>query len=125
VLVYYPADLPVPAGRYSALVGPILEGQPTRHGTKHGPYNKRLVSGIYNAPVPLAVRRAVKDLNSVKAYRREIMDVVPMRPDWHRFMVVVAACAGISPGGAPVPVHPRRAGTSKFGIGRIPSACSI
>ena len=26
-----------------------------------------------------------------KAYRREIMDMVPMRPDWHRFMVVIAA----------------------------------
>jgi hypothetical protein len=62
----------------------------------------------------------VKDLNSVKAYRREIMEVVPMRPDWHRFMVVIAASQGFRLAERPVPVHPRRAGSSKFGVGRIP-----
>ena len=48
------------------------------------------------------------------------MDMVPMRPDWHRFMVVIAASQGFRLAERPVPVHPRRAGSSKFGIGRIP-----
>ena len=43
-----------------------------------------------------------------------------MRPDWHRFMVVVAASQGFRLAERPVPVHPRRAGSSKFGVGRIP-----
>jgi hypothetical protein len=62
----------------------------------------------------------VRDLNSVKAYRREVMDALPNRPDWHRYMVVMAAAEGFSVSEVPVPLYPRNAGSSKFGIGRIP-----
>jgi glycosyltransferase involved in cell wall biosynthesis len=121
VLVYYPADLQYLPSDIPDLVGPILEGQADIvTGTKQGQYNKRLVSGVYNALSRWLFGVRVKDLNSVKAYRRELMDIVPMRPDWHRFMVVVAASQGFRLAERPVPVHPRRAGTSKFGISRIP-----
>ena len=121
VLVYYPADLQYLPSDIPMLVAPILEGQAdVVTGTKQGQYNKRFVSGIYNALCRWLFGVRVKDLNSVKAYRREIMDMVPMRPDWHRFMVVIAAAQGFRLAERPVPVHPRRAGTSKFGIGRIP-----
>jgi glycosyltransferase involved in cell wall biosynthesis len=121
VLVYYPADLQYLPSDIPALVGPILAGQAdVVTGTKQGQYNKRFVSGIYNALCRWLFGVRVKDLNSVKAYRREIMDVVPMRPDWHRFMVVIAAFQGYRLAEQPVPVHPRQAGKSKFGIGRIP-----
>jgi hypothetical protein len=56
----------------------------------------------------------------VKAYRREIMEVQPLRPDWHRYMVVIAAAEGFRLTSIPVPLYPRRAGQSKFGWGRIP-----
>ncbi|MGH7606942.1 MAG: hypothetical protein ACREME_06350, partial [Gemmatimonadales bacterium] len=36
------------------------------------------------------------------------------------FMVVLAAAQGFRLAEQPVPVHPRRAGTSKFGVARIP-----
>lgn len=121
VLVYYPADLQYLPSDIPTLVGPILEGQAdVVTGTKQGQYNKRFVSGIYNALCRWLFGVRVKDLNSVKAYRREIMDMVPMRPDWHRFMVVIAAAQGYRLAERPVPVHPRRAGSSKFGVGRIP-----
>jgi glycosyltransferase involved in cell wall biosynthesis len=121
VLVYYPADLQYLPADIPALVAPILEGQAdVVTGTKQGQYNKRFVSGIYNTLCRWLFGVRVKDLNSVKAYRREIMDVVPMRPDWHRFMVVIAAAQGFRLAERPVPVHPRRAGSSKFGVGRIP-----
>jgi len=121
VLVYYPADLQYLPSDIPGLVAPILEGHADIvTGTKQGQYNKRFVSGIYNALSRWLFGVRVKDLNSVKAYRREIMDMVPMRPDWHRFMVVIAAAQGFRLAEQPVPVHPRRAGTSKFGIGRIP-----
>jgi len=121
ILVYYPADLQYLPGDIPALVGPILEGQAdVVTGTKQGSYNKRFVSGIYNTLCRWLFGVRVKDLNSVKAYRREIMEVVPMRPDWHRFMVVIAASQGFRLAERPVPVHPRRAGSSKFGVARIP-----
>jgi glycosyltransferase involved in cell wall biosynthesis len=121
VLVYYPADLQYLPADIPTLVAPILDGQAdVVTGTKQGQYNKRFVSGIYNALCRWLFGVRVKDLNSVKAYRREIMDMVPMRPDWHRFMVVIAAAQGFRLAERPVPVHPRRAGSSKFGIGRIP-----
>src|SRR5207302_4696030 len=62
----------------------------------------------------------VTDLTSVKAYRREVMDGVTRRPDWHRFMVVIAAADGFRVAERAVTLRPRRAGKSKFGIGRIP-----
>ena len=121
VLVYYPADLQYLPADIPSLVGPILDGQAdVVTGTKQGQYNKRFVSGIYNALCRWLFGVRVKDLNSVKAYRREIMEVVPMRPDWHRFMVVIAASQGFRLAERPVPVHPRRAGSSKFGVARIP-----
>jgi len=121
VLVYYPADLQYLPADIPALVDPILAGDAdVVTGTKQGGYNKRFVSGIYNTLCRWLFGVRVKDLNSVKAYRREIMDSVPMRPDWHRFMVVIAASQGFRLAERPIPVHPRRAGVSKFGIGRIP-----
>jgi glycosyltransferase involved in cell wall biosynthesis len=121
VLVYYPADLQYLPADIPALVAPIMEGHAdVVTGTKQGQYNKRFVSGIYNTLCRWLFGVRVKDLNSVKAYRREIMDVVPMRPDWHRFMVVIAAAEGFRLAERPVPVHARRAGSSKFGVGRIP-----
>jgi len=121
ILVYYPADLQYLPSDIPSLVGPILEGvADVVTVTKQGGYNKRFVSGVYNALSRWLFGVRVKDLNSVKAYRRELMDIVPMRPDWHRFMVVIAASQGFRLADRPVPVHPRRAGSSKFGVARIP-----
>src|SRR5437867_6356365 len=121
VLVYYPADLQYLPSDIPSLVGPILEGQAdVVTGKKQGDYNKRFVSGIYNTLSRWLFGVRVKALNSVKAYRRDLMEIVTMRPDWHRFMVVIAASQGFRLAERPVPVHPRRAGSSKFGVARIP-----
>jgi glycosyltransferase involved in cell wall biosynthesis len=121
VLVFYPADLQYLPADIPGLVAPILEGQADIvTGTKQGHYDKRFVSSVYNRLSRWLFGVQVADLNSVKAYRREVMDVVPTRPDWHRFMVVIAAAQGFRLAQQPVPLHPRRAGRSKFGISRIP-----
>jgi glycosyltransferase involved in cell wall biosynthesis len=121
VLVFWPADLQYLPADIPALVAPIEAGEADIvTGTKQGHYDKRFVSWVYNGLCRWLFGVRVTDLNSVKAYRREIMDVIPMRPDWHRFMVAIAAGQGFRLTERPVPLHPRRAGRSKFGVGRIP-----
>jgi glycosyltransferase involved in cell wall biosynthesis len=121
VLVFYPADLQFLPGEIPSLVGPILAGEADLvTGAKQGTYEKAFVSGIYNRLCRILFGLNVTDLNSVKAYRREVMDAVPFRPDWHRFFAVVASANGFRLAERPVTLHPRRAGRTKFGLSRIP-----
>ncbi len=121
ILVFYPADLQYSPADIPALVAPIRAGEADIvTGTKQGHYQKRFVSWVYNLLSRWLFGVRVTDLNSVKAYRREVTDGIPTRPDWHRFMVVIAAADGFRVAQRAVPLHPRRAGKSKFGIGRIP-----
>ena len=121
VLVFYPADLQYLPAEIPSLVAPILAGEADLvTGTKQGKYDKAFVSGVYNGLCRWLFGVRVTDLNSVKAYRREIMDVVPQRADWHRFFAVVASAEGFRLAERPVTLHARRAGTTKFGLGRIP-----
>ncbi len=121
VLVFYPADLQFKPEDIPRLVEPILDNRADMvTGFKQGEYEKAFVSNIYNGLSRALFDVPVKDLNSVKAYRREIMDVLPVRPDWHRFMIVIAADQGFTVTEIPVPLYPRNAGKSKFGLSRIP-----
>ena len=121
ILVFYPADLQYKPEDIPRLVAPIISGESDMvTGYKQGEYEKAFVSGVYNRLSRTLFHVPVRDLNSVKAYRREVMDAIPARPDWHRYMIVVAAAQGFSVTEVPVPLYPRHAGKSKFGIGRIP-----
>lgn len=115
VLVFYPADLQFRPEDIPRLVSPILAGTADMvTGYKEGKYEKAFVSGIYNRLSRSLFDVKVRDLNSVKAYRREVMDALPVRPDWHRYMVVIAAAQGFTITEVPVPLYPRHAGKSKF-----------
>ena len=121
VLVFYPADLQFKPEDIPRLVAPILAGEADMvTGFKQGKYEKEFVSRIYNRLSRTLFDVPVKDLNSVKAYRREIMEALPVRPDWHRYMIVIAAAQGFTVTEIPVPLYPRHAGRSKFGLSRIP-----
>jgi len=121
VFVFYPADLQYLPEDIPALVAPILAGRAdVVTGTKQGQYEKAFVSGVYNRLCRWLFGVTVTDLNSVKAFRRQVMDHVPLRPDWHRYMVVIAAVDGFRLDSRPVPLHPRRHGISKFNWRRIP-----
>ena len=121
VLVFYPADLQYKPEDIPRLVEPILSDKSDMvAGYKEGKYEKAFVSGIYNRLSRSLFRVTVRDLNSVKAYRREVMDALPNRPDWHRYMIVMASASGFTISEVPIPLYPRNAGQSKFGIGRIP-----
>ncbi len=121
VLVFYPADLQFKPEDIPRLVAPILKGECDMvAGRKQGEYEKAFVSRIYNRLSQLLFETRIRDLNSVKAYRREVMEHVPVRPDWHRYIIVLAEAQGFSATEVEVPLYPRHAGQSKFGIARIP-----
>jgi glycosyltransferase involved in cell wall biosynthesis len=121
VLVYYPADLQFKPADIPRLVAPILAGESDMvTGFKEGTYEKAFVSGVYNRLSRTLFGVRVRDLNSVKAYRREVMEHVPIRPDWHRYLIVLAHAEGFTVSEIPVALYPRHAGRSKFGVGRIP-----
>ena len=121
IFVFYPADLQYRPADIPGLVAPILAGRADIvTGTKQGRYEKAFVSSVYNVLCRWLFGVRVTDLNSVKAYRRDVMLNVPMRPDWHRYMVVIAAADGFRLDSLPVPLYPRTAGVSKFGWKRIP-----
>jgi glycosyltransferase involved in cell wall biosynthesis len=120
VLVFYPADLQYKPEDIPRLVAPILAGESDMvTGYKQGKYEKAFVSRVYNGLSRALFEIPVRDLNSVKAYRREIMEQLPVRPDWHRYMIVIAAAQGFTVTEIPVPLYPRHAGRSKFGRSRI------
>jgi glycosyltransferase involved in cell wall biosynthesis len=121
ILVFYPADLQFLPADIPRLCAPILADEADMvTGYKQGKYEKAFVSGIYNTLSRALFDIPVRDLNNVKAYRRTIMADQPVRPDWHRYMIVLAHAQGYSVKEIPVALYPRTAGRSKFGLSRIP-----
>lgn len=121
ICLFYPADLQYRPEDIPALVRPILEDTAdVVTGTRQGRYEKAFVSGVYNRLCRWLFGVKVEDLNSVKAWRREVLQGVRLRPDWHRYMVVMAAVDGFRLQSVPVPLYPRAAGVSKFDWRRIP-----
>ena len=92
-------------------------------GRKIGEYEKRAVSSVYNRISRFLFDVPVRDLNSMKSFRREVLDSVPLRHDWHRFFVVIAYARGYSVTEIDIQLFPRKAGVSKYtGKGRIMSS---
>ena len=121
ILVFYPADLQFLPADIPRLCAPILADEADMvTGYKQGKYEKAFVSGIYNTLSRALFDIPVRDLNNVKAYRRTIMADQPVRPDWHRYMIVLAHAQGYSVKEIPVALYLRTAGRSKFGLSRIP-----
>jgi glycosyltransferase involved in cell wall biosynthesis len=115
VIVFYPADMQYHPDDIPAMVAKLNEGFDIVTGWKQGHYEKKLVSGVYNWLSRVLFRVTVHDLNSVKAFRREIIDVLDFRQDFHRYMVVMAVQAGFKAGEVKVTLYPRASGKSKFG----------
>ncbi|MBD3298133.1 MAG: glycosyltransferase [candidate division Zixibacteria bacterium] len=123
ILVFYPADRQFHPNDIPKMVEKVREGYDLVTGRKIGQYNKRVVSGVYNKISRILFPSIqVTDLNSVKAFRRELVNVFDYRHDWHRFWVAIVAEAGFRIGEVDVTLYQRTQGKSKFGIWRIPGA---
>jgi len=121
IMVFWPADLQYMPEDIPRLVSRFDDDLDVVTGWKQGRYGlKRLVSYIYNLASRLLFGVEVHDLNSVKAFRREVIRRIPWRKDWHRYMVVWAADQGFRIGEVKIKLYPRHRGISKFSMWRIP-----
>lgn len=121
IIVFYPADRQFHPADIPRMVEKVRSGYDLVTGRKMGFYNKKFVSSFYNRLSRwLFPSIKVSDLNSVKAFRSELVEVFDYRHDWHRFWVAIVAEAGYRIGEVDVTLYQRGAGRSKFGFWRIP-----
>ena len=113
-LVLFDADLQHMPEEIPRFLAKLQEGWDMVVGRKLGAYQKPVVSGIYNWLSRRIFNVPVSDLNSMKAFRRSILDELPLRHDWHRFFVVLAHARGYSVSEIDIQLHPRKAGESKY-----------
>ncbi len=113
-LVLFDADLQHLPDEIPRFLAKLQEGWDIVTARKVGAYDKRAVSSVYNALSRRVFKVPVSDLNSMKAFRREILDEIQLRHDWHRFFVVLAHARGWTVAEIDVPLYPRRAGVSKY-----------
>jgi len=108
------ADLQFDPADVRAQVEKIREGYDLVAGVKQGKYEKRFVSGIYNRLARTVFRLKVHDINALKTCRREVLEGISLRRDWHRYIVPLAAAHGFSVTEVPVLLRPRLHGEPKY-----------
>jgi glycosyltransferase involved in cell wall biosynthesis len=110
----FDADLQFRPEDVVAQVEKLREGWDLVTGRKQGKYEKRLVSSIYNGLARVMFGIKVHDINALKTFRREVLEGVSLRKDWHRYIVPLAAARGFRITEIPVVLRPRKFGEAKY-----------
>ena len=113
-LVLFDADLQHSPDEIPKFLDKLAEGWDIVTGRKVGSYDKRAISTVYNRLSRHIFDVPVSDFNSMKAFRRSVLDGLLLRHDWHRFFVVLAHARGAKVTEIDIELLPRRAGVSKF-----------
>ncbi|MGK7312584.1 MAG: glycosyltransferase family 2 protein [Candidatus Longimicrobiales bacterium M2_2A_002] len=113
-LVLFDADLQHDTEEIPRFLETLGQGWDIVTGRKIGEYEKRAVSSTYNRLSRALFKVPVSDLNSMKAFRREVLREVPLRHDWHRFFVVLAYDRGFTVTEIDIDLLPRRHGEAKY-----------
>jgi len=115
VIVLYDADMQHSPEEIPRFLDKISQGGcDIVCGRKVGKYSKRFISYIYNLLSRILFRVPVHDLNSMKAFRRQALEEIHLRHDWHRFFVALAYNRGYRVCEIEVELLPRRRGKSKY-----------
>ncbi len=119
-LVLFDADLQHHPDEIPRFLAEVEKGYDIVCGRKVGKYRKRFVSGLYNWLSRRAFGVPVRDLNSMKIFRKIVLDDIQLRHDWHRFFVVLAHARGYRVSEIDITLYPRQRGASKYGgSGRV------
>jgi glycosyltransferase involved in cell wall biosynthesis len=110
----FDADLQFRPEDVVAQVEKLREGWDVVTGRKQGRYEKQLVSSIYNGLARMMFGITVHDINALKTFRREVLEGVSLRKDWHRYIVPLAASRGFRITEIPVELRPRKFGAAKY-----------
>ncbi|MDH3208483.1 MAG: glycosyltransferase family 2 protein [Gemmatimonadota bacterium] len=113
-LILFDADLQHSPDEIPRFLDTLAEGWDIVTGRKVGSYDKGAISSVYNRLSRRIFDVPVSDLNSMKAFRAEVLDGLLLRHDWHRFFVVLAHARGATVTEIDIELLPRRAGVSKF-----------
>jgi len=81
--------------------------------------NKVFLSRIYNFVCSRLFNLHLHDMNWIKAFRREVVEDLELKSDWHRFILMLASHKGYRIGEVKTTWYPRRKGKSKFGFSRV------
>lgn len=91
-----------------------------RRDRKDRTISRKIPSRIANRLISSFTGVRIHDTGcTLKAYRSWVVRKLHLYSDMHRFIPALAAGVGARVGELPVKHHPRRYGTSKYGIGRI------
>lgn len=121
-VVFLPSDLESdPEEDIPRLVGKLNEGYDVVAGWRQGRRDgKVFASAIANVVSQKLFGIKVHDMNWIKAFRREVVENLHLRSDWHRYILILAAAQGYRIGEVQVNYYPRQKGKSHYGFGRIP-----
>jgi glycosyltransferase involved in cell wall biosynthesis len=123
VIVFLPGDMESdPEEDIPLLLGKMCEGYDVVSGWRQGRRGKKVpASRVANVVSRWLFGVRVHDMNWIKAFRRTVIDSLPpLRSDWHRFLLMLAASQGFRIGEVPTGYHPRTQGQSNYGFWRIP-----
>lgn len=111
-----PVDLPQLLGKVRSDLDVVVGWKVSRKD----PLSRRLFSKVFNGTVRYFTGVRLHDMNcGFKAYRREVIETIPIYGDLFRFIPVLAAAEGFNVGEIPVTHHSRAYGRSRYGLERI------
>lgn len=114
ILSVFDADMQFDPEDVMRQVEKVREGFDLCAGEKRGHYEKRFVSSVYNWLARRVFGLKVRDINALKTFRRQVLEDIHLRRDWHRYIVPLAAAQGFFITEIPVLLRPRQFGTSKY-----------
>ncbi|MBM3129388.1 MAG: glycosyltransferase family 2 protein [Chloroflexi bacterium] len=122
IIMLFDADLEAdPEEDIPKLFAKINEGYDVVAGWRQGRHDGKIIASKFaNFVSRRLFGLRVHDMNWIKAFRREVLQDIQLRSDWHRYILILAAAQGYTIAEVPVNYHPRTIGQSKYGIERLP-----
>jgi glycosyltransferase involved in cell wall biosynthesis len=123
ILIMMDADLQDDPDDLPRFLDKVREGFDVVVGWKvkrQDPLNRRLLSKLFNGTVSWLTNVELHDMNcGFKAFRREVIETVPIYGDLFRFIPALASAQGFRISEIPITHHSRQFGRSRYGLERV------